>query len=326
MKKIFTISGLQINKAQWNTDFDMFARRDSEGKIFSTDKSRKYSLRQELLNNGHKVLIRKHRDNNNNYLSLNNILKANNCVFKTKKSNKNDDINTHNNLEMQKLFNNYIDLRLFGFIINPTGINFSEKGTVQLQYSNDIFSQPTEEIINDITSFKTSGENNEPMTTIGKQTVIDIGFLNYTITIEPNSYMSSFKNYNPDASIDEISDNFNKDILNFKEALNTDVTNLNSSAKAGVTNLYNIHVTMKDNLSSLDKYLLGLVKVNKIDDLISIDFSNTLKSISEVSDNIEKVEVVYSKGMEENNILSLNGFISELKKFDFEVVTSDLFD
>jgi Cas7 group CRISPR-associated protein Csh2 len=317
MKKMFIISGLQIDKGQWNTDFDMFARRDNLGKIFATDKARKYSIRQELLANGENVLIRKHKTAANEYMSLSNILKSKGATLNKK------NIST----EMTEIFNSHIDLRLFGFIINPSGFNFSEKGAVQFQYANDIKNNYTEEIISDIISYKTSGEKDEAMTTIGKQNVIDIGFLNYTITVEPNSYVSSFRNYNKGTSDDTIENNFNTDVSAFKEALNTDVTNLNSCAKAGVSNLYNLIITMKNSNSSLDKGLLGSVIVEKTEDnVINIDFSNSIEAIKEVKENIDNIEIVYSKGMEKAGLLKLNDFIQKIEEIGISITSKDLFD
>lgn len=318
MKKQFIISGLQIEKGQWNTDFDMFARRDNQGKVFATDKSRKYSIRQELLSNGENILIRKHKNEANEYLSLSNILKSKGATLNKKSIDK----------EMTDIFNSHLDLRLFGFIINPSGFNYSEKGAVQFQYANDVKKGYTEEILNDIISYKTSGEKDEAMTTIGKQNVIDNGFLNYTITIEPNTYLSSYRNYNGESIGEaEIEVQYNKDVSKFKDALNTDITNLNSCAKAGVTNLYNVVVIMKNNTSSLDKSLLGLVEIDKTDDsIINIDFKNTLSAIEEVKDNIKSIEVVYSKGMERAGVLNLNDFIKNLEEMKIEVTSKDLFD
>ena len=316
MKKKFIISGLQIEKGQWNTDFDMFARRDNEGKVFATDKSRKYSIRQELLSNGENILIRKHKSDTNDYLSLSNILKEKGATLNKKTVDS----------EISKIFNTHLDLRIFGFIINPSGHNYSEKGAIQFQYANDIKNGYTEEILNDITSYKTSTEKNESMTTIGKQNIIDNGFLNYTITVEPNAYSSSYKNYNKDASEVEIKNQFNEDVSKFLSSLNTDVTNLNSAAKSGVTNLYNVIVTMKNDTSSLDKSLLGTVNVSKENNAISIDFVNTLNAIKEVKEKVESVEVVYSQAMEKSGILFLNDFIQELEKIGITVTSKDLFD
>lgn len=323
MRKIYIASGLKIEKGQWNTGFDNMARRDSEGDIFATDKSRKYSLRQELLLNGEKVLIRKRKDEGQ-YMSLSNILKKELSVPYNKNNWKES---------VQELFLKNIDIRLFGFIINPKGFSANAHGSFQLSYAKDVKKTYTEEIILDITSYKTSKETNEDMTTIGKQIIIDKGYLNYTIAINPNTYKKEFLNNvnfkeipetlflddNDELDMgrvdDYIAEYFKKDLGLFLEALRTDVTNTSSCLKNGANNLYNVIVTMNDNKSAINENLFSSVVIEND----NIDFTNTLAAIIESKNKIEKIQIEIASE------INISEFISALEKEGISVEVKDLF-
>jgi CRISPR-associated protein Csh2 len=307
MKKIYILSGLKINKAQWNADFSGLARRDSDGNIFATDKARKYSIRQELLLNNENILIRKRYDDNAKTMSLQNILKDVTGSKITEKNIKE---------EIEKLFLTHIDLRIFGFIINPSpGININAHGSFQIYFANDIYKEETEDIIMNITSFKTSGTENGDAT-LGSQAVIDKGYLNYTICIQPEIYKNQFKkivDFNKPEFQDEngdidqnkvdtfIEEKFEDDLNKFLDVINTDVTNTISCTKNSVNNIYNVIVVMQDTTSSLDVLALEQISIDANENL---DLSN-VKKIYDNSNSIESIKVLKS------DILKVSDFETE---------------
>ena len=88
MNKVFGLSYIRVENGSWNNSFDGIPRMDFDGTFFATDKARKYSLRQDFLNNGNKVLIRRHKTSEGSFKSLDNILLDYQINKKEKTSNK----------------------------------------------------------------------------------------------------------------------------------------------------------------------------------------------------------------------------------------------
>lgn len=278
MKKSFILSGLAINKGQWNSNFEGLARRDANGNVFATDKARKYTIRKELELNGNKVLIKKHHNTDegiSSVKSLKNILGYYNCK-------KNEDV--------KKLYKEFIDLRIFGFILNAGKVNVNAHGSFQIYLANDIKKEYTEELFLDITSYKPS-KDIDAKATIGNQVLIDEGYLNYTICIQPNIYFKEAERIlGKDYNEKEVKKQFELDKIEFIKAINNDVTNTNSCTKNGVENFYNIVIDMKDSNKSLDKLNLEKIEVES-KDKVQVDFKNTLDVIIHNKENIENVSL-----------------------------------
>jgi len=310
MNKSYILSGIEINKGQWNADFSMMARRDTDNKIFATDKSRKYSLRQELILNSHNVLIKRHEsEEKGKYKSLTNILKSYG-LFKNEKNQPKD---------LKEIFHTFIDTRLFGYILKKHNAH----GSFQIYYANDIYEDETNDMILDITSYKTSNETDESMTTVGKSVIIDKGFLNYSICIQPNIYLKEAKNIlGDDYDEKEIKKLFESDKSEFLEALNQDVSNLNSCSKNGTYNLYNIVVDMVDENKSLDLNTLQKIKVSTDDDKVNINLENTLSVLEQSKDNIKGVTLFYSFA---NKNINFQNFREKVEELGIEIKVADLF-
>ena len=145
-KKIFINSGIKIEKGQFNTDFNNQARRTEDGKIFATDVSRKYSIRQNWLLSGNKVLIRKHELPEGKAKSLVNILNEHDIKKKITSKDFYDKIK------------DFKDTIPFGYVIATKDINEKAKGSIQINMANDINTKYTIEQVLDITSYKPSGD------------------------------------------------------------------------------------------------------------------------------------------------------------------------
>lgn len=284
-KKIFINSGIKIEKGQFNTDFNNQARRTEDGKIFATDVSRKYSIRQNWLLNGYNVLIRKHELPEGKAKSLVNILDSHDIKKK---------ITSKDFFEKIKTFK---DIVPFGYVLVTKDINEKAKGAIQINMANDINTQYTVEQILDITSYKPSGDKDEN-TTIGKKIIVEEGYMNWCMVAEPNTYLSLKETYGVEDK-EEVSMKEWTDITNdFIETIKDDVTCLNSAIKSGANNLYNLVVYMKDNNTSINMDLFKKVEVTDEE----IDFINSTNAIIESKNKVEKVELYVSENEKYKNI------------------------
>jgi len=334
MNRSYILSGLSVSKAQWNMSFDSIARRDNDGRIFASDKSRKYTIRKELELSGSPCLIKKHYNDGGDVMSLNNIIKLYgfDLTKKTKSTKKGkgdkeevvSEVETVSNSDSSdtiiKLYEQFIDLRLFGFIINPkdTQLNVNSTGSFQIFFANDIHKNETHEIIVDITSYKASNEKDEANATIGKQILIDQGYLNYVMCIQPTTYIQEAKRiYGKQFDEKKVKKQFEIDKKLFLDSIGTDVSNYQSCTKNGVNNMYNIIIDMKDELKALDIDTLCKIQAENVDNQTYIDFENVLSVLTAYKHNIQKVTLCVHK----SSSIELNQFQDRVKEIgiDFEV-------
>ena len=291
MNKVFGLSYIRVENGSWNNSFDGIPRMDFDGTFFATDKARKYSIRQDLLNSGQKVLIRKHKAEDGKYKSLSNILATYNIDAKAKDSNK-------------KIIKDFIDVRLFGAIVNPKDANvLTTSGPVQFLYAKNQLTKEgyksNEFELIDITSYKTSGETNETQTTIGKQCRIDKAYYMYPFIVNPNVYKNNLEEVlGNDISEKEIKDMYISDIKILKDSLKYDVSELNSCTKMGCTNFLNIIVTMKDENSNINlSALQDNIFVSEEEDVVNskinvkINAQNLITMLENKKELIKTIEI-----------------------------------
>lgn len=343
MKKVYGFSIVRTTAGVWNADFDGLPRKNEDGIFYATDKARKYSMRQDMLMSGEEVLIRRRQDENFDYLSLNNILDLYPELNTKVKSKDNID-------KVKFIFSTFPDVRLFGAIVNPKGNNiYTSKGPFSIgnainQYvvgegkDSDRDAGNIAKVIN-IISYKTTGDKNEKMTTMGTQVTTERAYYMYPISINPNTYEANFNHIfgkngtmkrkvleNGKEIIKELNveENFALDLEIFKNAMREDVHDLNSVAKQHSDNFLNVFFTMKDNMKSLSKNYIQdncLIRENvnlsnsKVE--VSIDLNKFEKLLKD--DRIEKIEIFKDesfniKGLE---VLEINSKI--------KVITQDIF-
>ena len=290
MNKIFGISYVRVENGSWNNSFDGIPRTDFDGTFFATDKARKYSLRQDFLNNGNKVLIRRHKTKEGSFKSLDNILLDYQINKKEKTSNK-------------KIIKDFIDVRLFGAIVNPKEANvLTTSGPCQFLYAKnqlikDDFKSNEYELI-DIISYKTNDEKNGS-TTIGKQCRVEKAYYMYPFIINPNVYKHNLEEIlGNEISEEEIKNMYDNDIKILKDSLKYDISELNSCTKMGCTNFVNIIITMKDNLSNINLSAIQdniFVSEEEVIEKSQINVSINIKNLYSMLENkkelIEKIEL-----------------------------------
>lgn len=290
MNKIFGISYVRVENGSWNNSFDGIPRTDFDGTFFATDKARKYSLRQDFLNNGNKVLIRRHKTKEGSFKSLDNILLDYNIEKNNKESNK-------------TIIKNFIDVRLFGAIVNPKDANIlTTTGPVQFLYAKnqfikDNFKSNEFELI-DIISYKTSSEK-DASTTIGKQCRVEKAYYMYPFIINPNVYKHNLEEIlGNEISEEEIKNMYDNDIKILKDSLKYDVSELNSCTKMGCTNFVNIIITMKDNLSNINlSAIQDNIFISEEEDVVNsnikvnINIQNLYSMLENKKDLIQQIEI-----------------------------------
>lgn len=315
MNKVFGLSYVRVENGSWNNSFEGVPRADFDGVFFATDKARKYSIRQDLLNDGNKVLIRKHKATDGKFQSLNNILKS----YGLDEKNGND-----------RIFEEFIDVRLFGAIVNPSNkgeakvdedelddvlenidkksksnksINLATTGPVQLLFAKNQLvkdgERSNESEMIDITSYKSSGTTDETMTTIGKQCRTEKAYYMYPIVVNPNVYMKNAEEILGDKfNKEKIEALYESDIIALKNSMKYDVSELNSCSKMGCTNFVNIFITMKDNLAKINMSSLQdnlFIEENEIVDSskieVTINLENLYSDLVLKKDLIEKIEI-----------------------------------
>lgn len=287
MSRIFGLSFLRTELSNWNNGFDGRSRRDSEGKIFATDKARKYSIRQDLINAGHKVLIVAEKEiDSGKYMSLEAKLKKELGAKYT----------------IKDIFETFIDVRLFGAVIAVKGNNFGFTGPVQILFAKDQYIDSNgdysgQELYLDITSYL-PGKSAE-QTTIGKMNVLEKAFYAYPLIIDFNIYKKNILEAKLLTNENDIIDLFEKDIAILKESLSYDVTTLNSCSKMGSTNFFNIFITTKNSNDMIDLSVFQYqtyVQETENTETGKTDININLNNISqELIKQIHKIELIELK-------------------------------
>lgn len=187
-----------------------------------------------------------------------------------------------------------IDTKNFGFINTIKGISHGEKGIVQVSYGKNLYDD-TNILDTEIISQFASNSGNE-MSTIGNKVTVDFALYNYTLTVNPQAVSHLFKeNYEKLNLTPYTVDDYN-DLL---EGVKYGVSNLNTVAKMGSTTSYVLQIDLKENkfLSSTD--FSKLIKVEKLEDKVVLDFSEISQYIKDHEDNIEHFELFMDKYSQE---------------------------
>lgn len=288
MGRIYGVSVLRTELSNWNNGFDGRARRDSEGQIFATDKARKYSLRQDLINAGEKVLIVSEKEvSSGKYMSLEAKLKK----------------EFQGNFTIKDIFETFIDVRLFGAVIAVKKNNFGLTGPTQIlfakdQHVNENNEYQGEELYLDITSYLPGKSGDQ--TTIGKMNVLEKAYYAYPFLVDFNIYSKNCVETGLFAADqeEEIRALYNRDVQTLKEALSYDVTNLNSCFKMGSTNFFNIIVETETDLDTLDlaafQYQVYIKEQENIEEgnsEITINLKNIVNELISKDSKIKSVEL-----------------------------------
>lgn len=321
--------------SNFNADFTGHPRTLPDGTVYATDKALKYALKDYF----RKTITRetifyvKRMNDNLNPRSLNDTYEHLFGDFPTrpKKAAKKDKEKEKDAVEIVKseVLRNLlkcIDIRLFGATFAGDA-NISIHGPVQINHgvnrfpNNDIY---TESILSpfrnegkkDAGGDESEGKEKEN-STIGNQTNLKEGHYVYHFSINPanlnelvelvNAKEQDEKNAN--ARVEDIITGVkNSDIVNLKKAFNNAVTFLDSSRKIGSENEATLWVELKEGSIKMLPSFTELINVTKNGDKSVIDFTNAVKTIEVIKDEIQSVELYFNPitteivGMEEQSV------------------------
>ncbi|MBU2444855.1 MAG: type I CRISPR-associated protein Cas7 [Bacteroidetes bacterium] len=200
-----------------------------------------------------------------------------------------------NKFEVLKNLLTCLDIRLFGatFADGIDKVNISIHGPVQINHGVNRFMDGKGEIINepyteDILSPFASKENAQ-MSTIGNQTNLKEGHYVFHFSVNPKNTEEYYAMINKDKSAKQFLSS--DDIDKLKEAFNNSVTALDSSRKIGSENEATVWIQLKEGSKKMLPSLTELVIVNEEREM---DFSKVCEVVTQIKDDIEKVEVFYN--------------------------------
>lgn len=268
-----------------NGDFVDNSPRNFDSEVFTTDKCIKYNIRnylhdtvEDLENKKNIVFFYPRRDENtaleeNKFLTVNTIK---NQLF--------------NDTSLEKLRENYIDVRMFGgtFAIGPTN-NKNIYGPIQLTYGIDI-NQAQIKPLNIVAPFATSDNQQK---TYGSEYVVDDAIISYDITVNPKTYTD--ENNNPYLLLED-------DLNLFKSAIWYGTNYRKSTSKRTNSKLL-ILIKFKVNE---DDTILNMGELNNLisiegkrktpkDKCFTLDMDLFCKKLCKYEQFIELIDIYYEK-------------------------------
>ncbi len=302
MSKILGISALAIRKGNWNNGFDNMARKTSDGVVFATDKSRKYSIREAFKASqvqGQKVLITTMKEGRK-VLTLEKILEKHELLSsKAKGKEAKAELNT------DALMRNFIDVRLFGAVLAVSSVNIGLTGPLSMNFGTNVYVEDGNITNNDVTyqisSFAASSDSKDT-TTLGSQNMIEKAVLSFPFTFNPTLYKSNMKDMCNDMPDEEIEEMLQNDIVKLKESMCYDATNMRSCFKMGTNNLFNIFIETRNDDDNINFIALEKIFIEEIESLDKISYrvnmDNIIKLIDENEDKIASIEIYKTTGAE----------------------------
>lgn len=284
-KKIYGLFAVDAHMAMWNANFEGMPK-NIDNKIFASDKSAKYAIKDVASQEGEKILYKKKlfftKDGNLVPMELKERLLE-------EFEGLNLDKKASSKPVVEALFKCW-DVKQFGAACALEGHNISINGAVQIGQGFNI--KPDTQIIQqDILSpFRNSKKDDAQQTSIGTMTLIDDATYIYPITINPIVY----KNFVELG----VTDGYTEDDYNsLKKMLLVCANNLHSNTKIGCTNSFSIFIetTLDGYLPQLDRYL------KYENDGKEITYTLEIKELLDsLGDKVLNIEVVRSKGINVN--------------------------
>lgn len=197
---------------------------------------------------------------------------------------------------MKQLFK-CIDIELFGGTIAVKGHNLSITGAVQFNMGVNKYVD-TQVFKNTISSpFVNSSNKEATQSTNGSKLFTDEAHYFYDFTVEPKTYDYLKELDNTFNGLTEEAYDF------FKKALLEDVNSYNSVSKKGCYNEFAFFVELKENSKKYLGELSRYATFRKEDDKNIIDLSLLMDKLSEIYEDIDKIEM-YSNQIDTEIIIS----------------------
>ncbi len=316
--RVFGAVILKSINSNFNADFTHHPRTLPDGVVYSTDKALKYAIKDFIRKNNpeEKLLIVKRYNESLNPMALD---EAYSNVFNGKQISKIEKI------ELLYDLLSCIDVKLFGATFAPKGKDIEKKsisihGPVQINHGvnkypeNDIY---TEDILSPFRNPGKEGSDEKGMSTIGNQTNLKEGHYVFHFSINPKNTDEFYEMINKDKDENEKSFLSSDDIMKLKEAFNNSVTALDSSRKIGSENEATIWIQLNKDSKKVLPSLTEFITVEKINGQVQINLEEVSKIISQVSNDLEQVEVFYNPvttkiiGLEKSDKIVFKNIINE---------------
>ncbi len=295
--RVYGVVGIKSIMANWNADFTGNPKTTSDGKIFGSDKAFKFPIKKMWEAEGKKVLYVKSYKNEKDNIQAKNLSERFNKLFDVdlKSIKKKEEV-------FQKLFS-AIDVLNFGATFAEGNNNISITGAVQVGQGYNKYDNTNVEIIDILSPFRNSKQDDANNSTIGSKIVSDEAHYMYPFSVNPQNYniykevLGQFASYTKEA------------YESFKKGCLVAATAYNTNSKMGCENEFAIFVECKEGsklyLANLDQYIR--FEKNR-DGKDIIDITELSKILKTHKDEIESVEVYYNKyaiemkGMEDSYI------------------------
>ena len=297
---VFGVIGIKAEMANWNADFNGDPKNTPDGTIFGSDKSLKYAIKQQWLENGEKVLMVKTKKIEKGNLLVNNLEERYTKLF--------GKIDTKNNIEVLENLFKAIDTLTFGVAFAVKKTNHSITGAVQINQGFNKY-EDTNIITQDILSpFANSNAEGNVQATIGKMIHVDEAHYCYSFSVNPTVYAE----YKTKTLFGENFEGYTEEAYEkFKEAALTAVTGLNSATKSGCMNEYAIFINLKEGSKKMLPKFDTFVTVEKEDKVI-VNINKAKNLLEAYKNEIENIEIYYDDELTEVDYSALTEEIKEL--------------
>lgn len=305
MKKnrVYGLSGIYGNMANWNADFTGRPKTTSKGFIFGSDKSWKYPTKVKWNNEGEKVLYLKSFKDDKGSISPKTLAERYEELFGEKITKKTDI-----NKVVSNLFK-CLDVLNYGATFAEAGANISITGAVQIGQGFNIYKDTRIEVQDILSPFKNSKKEDANNSSLGTKILADETHYCYPFSINPENYnnyiglIEDFKGYSKEA--------YSK----FKEASLISATAFSTNSKFGCENEYAVFVEIKEGSKTALPNLANYISFRKENGQNSLELSKLCNLISQFKD-IESVEIYYNPmllsldGIETNDIIKVFNILS----------------
>ena len=305
MKKennVYGIIELKTFLGIWNASFDGGPKSLTDGDIFGSDKSLKYSIRNYWHKNNKKVLyykqIGKVIDKKNNVdlkpLSLKEKYES---IFEC-------NLKDHNKEDIYRNLFKAIDVKNFGATFAEEKSNLSITGALQFGQGINLYKYTNVEEQQILSPFRDGTKDEASQSTLGSMKFVNEAHYFYPFCLNPSQYDDYIKLGFTDGYTEQ-------DYQEFKMAALIGVTQLNSAAKYNTENEFALFIEVKK-----ETYLPNLVDFITFDKeskeekgIIKLEFSDLLNDLEE---NIISVEIYYNP----NSLEIEHSIKSEVKKYN----------
>jgi len=285
--RVFGCVVVKAINSNYNADFTHQPRTLPDGTVYATDKAFKYSVRNYLKDNYPNEIILFYKRLNQEMNPLTLAETYTHCF---------NDFEKEAKITVLQNLLTCLDIKLFGATFaakdKKKTINISIHGPVQINHGinrypfNEIYS---EQIMSPFRNPGQEGSDEKEMTTLGQQSKLREGHYVHHFSINPKN-LDDMKNLLQNAA-----GLTTGDIEKLKEAMRLGITYYDSASKAGTDNELLLWVQLKKDSKTVLPVFTELVQITRTDDKILIDMAGVGNVLSKVEDEIETLEVYYSR-------------------------------